>query len=59
MKMKVLLILNMIFTVPVYSKGTRLSKVGCVFPMVIGSEFCIVQYSDGDHREDVPHFILA
>ena len=31
-------------------------KVGCVFPMVISSEFRIEQNRDDDHREDAPHF---
>ena len=31
--------------------------MGCVFPMVISSEFLIDQYRDDDHREDAPHFI--
>ena len=31
-------------------------KVGCVFPMVIWSEFRMGQYRDDDHREDTPHF---
>ena len=32
------------------------NKVGCVFPIVIGSEFRIQQYRDDDHREDAPYF---
>ena len=32
-------------------------KVGCVFPMVISSEFRKGQYTDDDHREDASHFI--
>ena len=32
-------------------------KVGCVFPMVISSEFRMEQHRDDDHQEDVPHFI--
>ena len=32
------------------------SKVECVLPMVIWSEFRIRQYRDDDHWEDVPHF---
>ena len=32
-------------------------KVGCVFSMVILSEFRMGQYRDDDYREDVPHFI--
>ena len=35
----------------------ELSKVGCVSPMVIWSEFHIGQYKDGDHLEDASHFI--
>ena len=31
-------------------------KVGCVFPMVIGSEFRMRQYRDDDHRDDALHF---
>ena len=33
-------------------------KVGCVFQMVIWSEFRMGQYSDDDHREDAPHFMV-
>ena len=38
---------------------TQNGKVGCVFPMVIWSEFRIGQYRDGDHREDTPQFICG
>ena len=31
--------------------------VGCIFPMVISSEFRMDQHRDDDHREDAPHFI--
>ena len=31
-------------------------KVGCVFPVVIRSEFRLRQYRDDDHREYAPHF---
>ena len=31
-------------------------KVGCIFPMVIWSEFRMGQYWDDDHREDAPQF---
>ena len=30
----------------------------CVFPVVIWSEFRMVQYRDDDHWEDAPHFII-
>ena len=29
---------------------------GCVFPLVIWSEFRIGHYSEDNHREDAPHF---
>ena len=32
-------------------------KKGCVFPMVISSEFRMEQHRDDDHQKDVPHFI--
>ena len=32
------------------------SKVGCVFPMSITSEFRLEQYRDYDHRGKSPHF---
>ena len=32
------------------------SKVECIFPIVISSEFRIGQYRDDDHREDAPLF---
>ena len=35
---------------------TVFSKVGCVFLMVISSEFHIGRYIDDDYREDAPHF---
>ena len=34
------------------------NKVECVFPVVIWSEFRMVQYRDDDHWEDAPHFII-
>lgn len=33
-----------------------LGKEGCVFPMVIRSEFCMRRYRIDDHEEDAPHF---
>ena len=33
-------------------------KVGCVFSIVISSEFRMWQYRDDDHREDARHFII-
>ena len=33
------------------------SKVGCIFPMVISSEFRMGQYRDVDHQENAPQFI--
>ena len=33
-------------------------KVGCIFPMVISSEFRMGQFRDDDHRRDAPHFII-
>ena len=30
--------------------------MGCIFPVVISSEFRPGQYRDGDHREDALHF---
>ena len=33
-----------------------ISKVGCVFPMVISPEFHMGQHRDDNHREDAPHF---
>ena len=33
-------------------------KVGCVFLMVIWSEFRLGKYRDDDHREDASHFII-
>ena len=33
-------------------------KVGCVFAMVIWSEFCMGQYRDRDHREYAPDFTI-
>lgn len=32
------------------------TKVGCVFPIVVSSEFRTRQYRYVDHREDSPHF---
>ena len=37
-------------------KTIFVSKVGCIFPMVIWSEFRMRQYRDDDHPEDAPHF---
>ena len=34
----------------------KVYKVGCIFLMVILSDFCIEQYRDGDYREDALHF---
>ena len=37
-----------------------LYKVGCIFPMVISSEFRMEQYEDDDDdRENAPHFIFS
>ena len=33
-------------------------KVGCVFPMVISSDFRTGQHRDDDHQEDAPYFKL-
>ena len=33
-------------------------KEGCIFPMVISSEFRLAQYWDDDHREDAFQFTL-
>ena len=40
-------------------KEQQVSKVGCIFPLVISSEFRMRQNRDGDHREDAPHFTFA
>ena len=40
-------------------KFHRMTKMGCVFPMVIWSEFRMGQYRDDDHREDASHFIKS
>ena len=34
------------------------TKVGCVYPMVIRSEFRMQQYGVDDHREDASHFTI-
>ena len=39
--------------------GKPYSKVGCVFLMVIWSEFHMRQFRDDKHREDSTHFILS
>ena len=40
------------------NKSGRLStKVGCILPMVIWSEFRLGKYRDDNHREDASHFI--
>ena len=31
-------------------------KVGCIFPMVISSDFRMGEHRDDDHQEDAPHF---
>ena len=33
-------------------------KVGCIFPMVIWSEFRMRQFRDDDPQEDALHFII-
>ena len=38
------------------NKGWTSSKVGCVYSMVMGSEFRMGQYKVDDHRGDAPHF---
>ena len=40
------------------SPKVEVNKVGCVFPMVISSEFRMRQYIDDDHREDTPRFTV-
>ena len=32
------------------------TKVGCVFPIVISSEIRMWQYGNDDHQEDAAHF---
>ena len=44
------------YTVRVASLNSS-NKVGCAFPMVISSEFCMRQYWGDDHREVAPQFI--
>ena len=39
-------------------KLAELTKLGCVFAMVIWSEFRMGQYRDRDHREDAPDFTI-
>ena len=39
-----------------YVEG-QFGKAGCVFLMVIWSEFRTKQYRDDEHREDAPHYI--
>ena len=39
--------------------GKSKNKVGCIFTMVISSEFCgMRQYRDGYYREDTPNHYL-
>ena len=33
------------------------NKLGCVFPMVISSDFRMGEHRDDDHEEDAPYFI--
>ena len=40
----------------IFHTGT---KVECVLPMVIWSEFRLGQYRDDEHQLDAPHFILT
>ena len=35
---------------------SKVSKVGCIFPVVIWPEDRMEQYRDDDHLEDAPHF---
>ena len=37
-------------------KTSLICKVGCVFPVVIWSEFRLGQQRDDGHREYTPHF---
>ena len=39
-----------------WEKVGMIIKVGCVFPMVISSEFCMGRYRDDNHREGTSHF---
>ena len=32
------------------------NKLGCVFPMVISSDFRMGEHRDDDHEEDAPYF---
>ena len=36
-----------------------LYKVGCIFRMVISSEFGMEQYKDDDHQQSALHFIFS
>ena len=33
-------------------------KVGCAFPMVISSDFCMGKHIDDDHEENAPYFTV-
>ena len=37
---------------------SKKKKVGCIFTMVISSEFCMRQYRDGFYREYTPNHYL-
>ena len=40
------------------TKGIIALALGCVFPMVIGSEFHMGQYTDDEHRDESCHFTV-
>ena len=42
-----------------HRKNSRFCKAGCVFPMVIWSEFRMEQYKGENHWEDAPHVTIC
>lgn len=44
---------------PEISQKFLMNKLGCVFPMVISSDFRMGEHRDDDHEEDAPYFSLG
>ena len=50
---------NEYFYQGMFTRNSLQTKVGCIFPMAISSEFRMKQNRDDDHPEDAPHFTFG
>ena len=53
------MVTNIVYKISVGHQHANLIKVGCVFTMVIWSEFHMGQFRDDEHQENAHHFTLG